>query len=461
MEKSMTRATIKKWGINGEGIAYVNKKCVFIPGALPNELVEFHITEDKEKYAMGELDRVLTLSSDRRHPLCNDWLTCGGCSLMPVQYKAQCKMKEEILEEALYKYARYKGKINPIIKNPNPLGYRNSCKLPFGYNEDHELCTGMYQRDSNQFVPMNRCYTHSKHIERVRKEVQEILKSEKAYDKKLKRGFRTLVLKEFDEKIQIIFVTGRNAVPSRVVEACSQIENVVSIWQSIKTDIKPDVFGDEMIHLYGNETIELQLNDYKLSILPKSFFQLNTKQAIQLYEYVESITPKCNCIVEAYSGIGAISLFVHDKAKEVIGIEEIEDAVDNAMDNAEVNDIDNVYFMQGDAGRMLSKLDQKVDTLIVDPPRVGLDNKMKDTILDSDIKTLIYISCNPSTLAKDINVLSKKYRIQSVQPFDMFSQTSHVETVVKLVKSDGRKEYSKPRNNHRPRKDYKPRKQSK
>lgn len=427
----MSKTVIKKWGINGEGIAYSNRKLVFIPGALPNEEVEFHIVEEKEKYCTGELDRIITQSKDRRRPLCKDWMSCGGCSLMPVQYKGQCKMKEQVLKEALVKYADYKGKIKPIIKNPMPLGYRNACKLPFGMDGD-KLVVGMYERDSNHFVPMERCFTHSKHIERVRKEIGEIIQNEKAYDKKLKRGFRTLVLKEFDEKVQIIFVTGNNKVPSRIVDACSKIENVVSIWQSVKTEMNNEVYGKQMIHLFGDEKITVNLHEFTLSMLPKSFFQLNTHQALNLYDYVKSITPKGKCIVEAYSGIGAISLFVSDKAREVIGIESIKDAVDNANENAINNHIKNVSFIHGDAGKELAKLKKDIDTLIVDPPRVGLDDTMKNTILKSNIRNIVYVSCNPSTLSKDMKVLSKKYKVQSVQPFDMFSQTNHVECVVLL-----------------------------
>ena len=180
----------------------------------------------------------------------------------------------------------------------------------------------------------------------------------------------------------------------------------------------------------------MTLKDYSLSLLPKSFFQLNTKQAIQMYEYVREITPQSKCIVEAYSGIGAISLFVHDKAKQVIGIEYIKDAVENAKENAIKNKIDNVSFVQGDAAEIFNKMNTKADTLIVDPPRTGLKEKMIRSILHSNVKTLIYISCNPSTLAKDLKDLSKKYYINSVQPFDLFSQTSHVETVCLMSRKE-------------------------
>ena len=433
MEKTM-KTTIKKWGINGEGIAYENKKAIFIPGTLPNEEVEYHIVKENEKYNIGELDRIITKSSMRRFPLCKEWLECGGCSLMAVQYKGQCRMKEQILKESLLKYAGYKGKINPIIKNPEPLNYRNSCKLPFGYKEG-KLTTGMYQRDSNHFVPLERCYVHSRLIETVRHEVEEIVKDESLFDKKTKEGFRTLVLKEFNGKVQIIFVTGKNSISREIIDACSKIENVVSIWQSQRVDQNNELYGKNMIHLFGEKKIKMQYNDYSFSLLPRSFFQLNTKQAFHLYEYIKSILPKSKLMVEAYSGIGAISLLAHEKAEKIIGIESIQDAVDNANENAKNNHINNVSFICGDAGKELKNLsNQVVDTLIVDPPRVGLDNTMKNAILSSKIKTIIYVSCNPSTLSKDLKELGKQYRIRLVQPIDMFSQTSHVETCVLLIR---------------------------
>ena len=194
-----------------------------------------------------------------------------------------------------------------------------------------------------------------------------------------------------------------------------------------------------------------------MSLLPRSFFQLNTKQSINLYNVVKDWMPRSKTTVEAYSGIGAISLFVKDKAEEIIGVESIQDAVDNANENAMLNHADNVSFICEDAGSALAHLVQEkdVDTLIVDPPRSGLDDTMKETILKSKIKTMIYVSCNPATLAKDLGVLKKEYRIIKIQPVDMFSQTPHVESVTLLVRND---DY-RPRRRFDDRKDrdYKPR----
>ena len=435
------KTIVKKWGINGEGIAFHEGKPVFIQNAIPEEEIEFDVTSDEGTYLKGELTRLITQSPKRRYPLCPIWKECGGCALMHVKYPAQCKMKESNLKETLIKYANYKGKILPILKNPEPLAYRNSCKLPFG-EELGELYTGMYERDTNHFQKMERCYVHSKILEATRQEVLKIMNVHhlKMYDDKKKTGYRTLVMKEFDGKIQIIFVTGKEVLSEEFISDLTRIESIVSIWQSVKTDTKRDVFGD-MRFVWGQEKMELNLEDMHLSLLPRSFFQLNTKQAIHLYNVVKEWMPQSKVTVEAYSGIGAISLFIKDKADEIIGIESIQDAVDNANENAKMNHADHVSFICEDAATALASLVQEknVDTLIVDPPRSGLNDQMKQTVLKSKIKTMIYVSCNPATLSKDLGVLQKEYRIVKIQPVDMFSQTPHVESVVLLIRNDSYK----------------------
>ncbi len=417
---------IKKWGINGEGIAYIKKKPVFIPYVLPNELIDGHIVEEKSKYMIGEMDRIIEKSSRRRYPLCSQWQSCGGCSLMHAQYKEQCKMKEKLVEESLHKYTNYKGRVQKIIKNPNPLAYRNMCKLPLAQINGVWEC-GLYARDSHDFISIDRCLVHEKSVEQVRQKVVELLNDYALQD------LKSLVIKSFEKNVQIILVTGRIQLPKEFVDACMDLEEVVSFWQSIKEKDSIDIFGEEMICLGGQEKMTLHLGDKTCQLLPRSFFQLNTQQAVQLYEYVREATKPSDFIVEAYSGIGAISLFVADRAKEIIGIEYNKDAVENAQMNAKINGEEHLHFIAGDASQELEKIDRAIDTLIVDPPRKGLE-QMVQVLLKKDIQSIIYISCNPSTLAKDLKKLEKKYKIDKVQPFDMFSQTPHVETVVLMSK---------------------------
>ena len=343
-------------------------------------------------------------------------------------------MKEQILKESLKKYAQYDGPIEPIRKNINNLGYRNSCKLPLRVIQG-KLVSGMYKKNSNDFVAIDHCLIHSKYIEHVRKQILEVINNYgSALDKTL---FKSLVIKEFNEKIQVILVSGPMDFPQKLIDQICNIEGIVSLWQSIKTDRSVDVFGSEMKHLALEMNITLNIEDLQLSLLPRSFFQLNTTQAVEMYKYVSSLVDSCNLLVEAYCGIGAMSLFCAKKVKQVIGIEYIDDAVKNTKENAKINHIKNASFICGDAGQVLRNIskDHDIDTLIVDPPRTGLDRVMIDTILSSNIKNIIYVSCNPSTLAKNIDALNKRYHLVQVQPFDLFSQTQHIETVCLFKRS--------------------------
>lgn len=433
------RTKIRKWGINGEGIAYVNKKAVFVPGAIPDEIVDIDIDHDFGSYAQGHVEKIVQEAPRRRKSPCPISKECGGCALMHVDYKGQIRMKEQILKEALRRYAHYEGPIFPVIKNPDPLQYRNACKLPFGM-KDGKVTTGMYARETNDFVPVERCLIHAKGLERARMELNTLIDQSglPVADKEHPEGLKNLVLKEFDGKIHIVLVTGTMDIPERLVEQIlEKSDHAASVWQSIKEPDDPEheLFGRQMLHLGGDMKMTLTLGDFTLNLLPKSFFQLNTKQALALYTLIESWLPDhTDLMVEAYCGIGAISLFAADKAKTIIGIESVEDAVANASENALLNGKENLSFVCQDAATELKRISQKrhVDTLVVDPPRSGLDRTMKDAILKAQPQNLIYVSCNPSTLGKDLDVLQKKYAIECVQPFDFFSQTPHVETAVKL-----------------------------
>lgn len=434
---------VQRWGINGEGIAYKNHKPVFVEGVIPDETAIIEITEENDRYAKGRLVELIDESPRRRHPVCPIADQCGGCALMHVDYKGQIRAKENLLKEALKKYAHWKGEIQPMVKNPSPLAYRNACKFPFGFNEEGQISTGMYERNSNDFVPVPRCLIHSKKLEKIRHEVEDVLRKYdlKPYDRETKSGLRNLVLKEFDDQVHIILVTSEMDLPEEMVNDLLSLENAASVWQSIKddTDMEFEMFGSRMIHLGGEMKMTLTLGDLSLELLPRSFFQLNTAQAKQLYDQVVSWIPEdTGLLVEAYSGIGAMSLSAADKANEVIGIEVVEDAVANARDNALANGKENVSFICGDAGEELEKIaaNQNVDVLLVDPPRSGLNKKMKESVHEAKPKKIIYVSCNPATLGKDIADLSDLYEIEEVVPFDMFSQTPQVETAVLLSRND-------------------------
>lgn len=434
------KVKIIKMGINGEGIAYVDRIPVFVPQTLPQEEVDITITQRHKRYLHAKVNHILSKSKFRIKPNCPYQHKCGGCPLMISRYEAQLEEKRELLKQSLIKYAQ----VDPhLIKHvqPAPAGfaYRNQCKLPCAM-VNGRLTTGMYLPNSNYFQEVEHCIIHEEGLERIRKQVLKVLNDYecRAYDYHKKLGIRSLIIRGFDNAYQVCIVSGEEALSESCIEALLAIRGVVSLWQSYHTVKKTaDMFGSKMIHLGGRRRLELELDGLHLQLSPRSFFQLNTEQAKQLYRCVAALVPAQNdLLVEAYSGIGAISLYVRDKAKQIIGIESIKDAVVNANENAKRNHAAHVSFLCADAADKCTYLAKKhkIDTLIVDPPRSGLDDAMLECMLRSKIKNIIYISCNPATLGKNLAILKERYEVKQVIPFDMFPQTAHVETVCLLSK---------------------------
>ena len=431
---------IVKLGINGEGIGYQDRKPVFIAGTLPDEVVEYRIIEKNTRYYVGKLERIVTKSTNRRKPICAIQGRCDGCPLMILDYSQQVQYKYDNLVQTLEKYAGIrKNVIRPLLKNPNPLYYRNQLKLPIMVDKG-KLVNGMYIQNSNFLVPIEKCFIHEKGLEQTRISVLEILNKHKvlSYDNKIKKGLRYLVIRGLDNKYQCTLVSGEDSYSEELVSELMSIEGLVSLYQSIQTTKNTtNIFGKKLILLQGEKDMEFKLDGIKLRLSPQSFFQLNTEQARVLYHEVKKNVPtNCNLILEAYSGIGGISLYLKDLAKQIKGVEFIESAVSNANMNAKLNKATNVQFVVGDAAEKMSVWCKKKtpDVIVVDPPRSGLDENMIETIIRSKAKKVIYVSCNPSTLAKNIAELSKRYTVKSIVPVDMFSQTQHIETVVLLEK---------------------------
>lgn len=433
------KVEIKKSGINGEGIGYINKQPVFVADALPDEIVDISITQRNKTYSVGKVENVVKKSKHRCTPKCKVYRKCKACSVMIADYDLQCQIKEENLRQSVSKYARVSDKvIQPIVKSDAIYGYRNSCKVPFGM-EEKQLVTGMFQPNSNYFTPIDTCIIHDKEIERIRKQILEILNEYhyKAYDSSQKKGMRTLVIRKIDNNAQVTIVTGNDTIHPECVEKILNIPSVISLWQSIHTQKKTvDIFGNKMIALSEKKFLDFELKGVKIKLSPRSFFQLNTKQADKLYDIVRESVGNVNLLVEAYSGVGGISFTLRDKAKEIIGIESIKDAVVNANMCAKENHFDHIHFICDDAAHKLEYISKKreIDCLVVDPPRTGLDDLMLDTILKSRIRKIVYVSCNPATLGKNLDVLQKRYVVEKITPLDMFPQTSHIESVTVLTR---------------------------
>lgn len=432
------RLKIVKAGINGEGIAFYKKKPVFIDGCFPDETVECQL-EDQGRYYRGQLERIIIRSPYRITPQCHHQRKCGGCALMPLEYEQQLKIKKQLLEGALQKYADYYEDTGEVIPSPRQSHYRNKCNLPL-IDHDGILVNAMYQQGSNHPALIRECTAHEEGLEKIRIEVLNVLNEHHchAYNHKEKSGFRQLVIRGFDDEYQLVLITGNDNINKDLLKDLKKIDGIVSIFQGVNTHKNPVRLMPDRLHkLWGKDKIRLKTGNYELTLSPQAFFQLNHDQAERIYQdAADLLKDEAGTIVEAYCGIGAISLYLHDRAKELIGIEIIDSAVKDAQENAKLNGIDNTGFICGDAAKEIRKIaaGKKIDVLIADPPRTGLDGELIKTILKSKISQIIYISCNPATLGKDLDLLKSRYRIDSIKGYDMFPDTPHIETIVLLQK---------------------------
>ena len=424
---------IVKAGINGEGIAFFKRKPVFIEGCFPDEVVDADLIDEGRHYK-GRLKAVLKKSPERIRPVCSYADKCGACALMGLKYEKQLAIKMQLLENALYKYAEYEGEIEGIVRSDDVYGYRNKCNLPIiSYNG--KLVNALYRQGSNHPCLITSCFVHEENVEEIRRKILDVLNRHKleAYDRHEKKGMRQLIVRGFDKGAQAVLITGNDTLKENVIADLKKIKGLKSLFQGINTIRDPiKMMPDKLRPLFGKEKIEVKSLNYELELSPQAFFQLNHKQAERIYKDAATlIKEKQKLIIEGYCGIGTISLAMHDKAEKIIGIEIIEKAIKDAKDNARKNRIENVEFRCGDAAKEIRKIveKEKADVIVVDPPRTGLDDELLKTLLKSKAKQIIYISCNPSTLGKDLYILKKEYEIHLVRGYDMFPNTPLVETV--------------------------------
>jgi 23S rRNA (uracil-5-)-methyltransferase RumA len=439
---------IKRLGINGEGVGYVKRKVVFVPGALPGETVRAIIREVYDNYSVAELEKVLTPAKERTKPLCPVYDACGGCQLQHMTYEGQLKAKREIVVEAFRKYVK-KGnvEIRDVVGMENPWAYRNKAQLQVGIWQGRVI-TGLYAPGSHRLVELSDCmvqHPKTNEIIQAARQVLEMLHIP-IYDERKRTGVvRTIVARVgfASGQSQLVFVTATKEIPrvrELVLELRYRLPELTSIIQNINPKKTSLIFGDETRVLWGEERIAETLGDVQFSLSPRAFFQLNPKQTVKLYNFVReaaALTGK-ELLIDAYCGVGTIGLWLAPFCREVRGIEEIPEAVEDARRNAELSGIQNAAFYVGRAEKLLPQWVRqglKPDVIVVDPPRVGLAATLIDTLIAVKPNRLVYVSCNPSTLAKDCaRLLSGGFSINYVQPVDMFPHTSHVECVILMVR---------------------------
>ncbi|WP_312472471.1 23S rRNA (uracil(1939)-C(5))-methyltransferase RlmD [Neobacillus sp.] len=441
--------TIKRLGINGEGVGYFKKQVVFVPGALPGEEVVVEATKINPKFAEAKIKKIRIKSPHRVQPLCPVYDQCGGCQLQHMQYDQQLKEKRDIVIQSLERHTKLaidKLDIRETIGMEDPWGYRNKSSFQVR-QKDNKVLAGLYGLNSHQLIDIDQCAVQHAQTNEATATVKQILEDLKIpiYNEKSRKGIvRTIVTRVGVQtgELQIVLITAQKELPKKDVilqEIQKSLQNVKSVVQNINGQKTSLIFGEETVPLAGEEFIQETLGDLQFELSARTFFQLNPSQTIKLYNEVKKaagLTGK-EKVVDAYCGVGTIGLWLADQAAEIRGMDILPESIDDAKKNAKRHGFTNTKYVPGKAEEVLPKWFKKgwkPDVVVVDPPRTGLDGQLIQTILQVQPEKLIYVSCNPSTLAKDIHTLSSKYDVKYIQPVDMFPQTAHVEAIILMTK---------------------------
>jgi len=434
-------------GHNGEGVGKYQGYTLFVPGVLPGEKAKVKVIKVKKNFGYGRLMEILQPSVERVEPLCPIYKQCGGCQLQHLSYQGQLDFKRQLVENNIRRIGKIEDVvIHPTIGMKNPWNYRNKAQVPIAEREGG-LIAGFYAKGTHHVIDMKKCIIQQEEndlmVQNTRKIAEEL--GIKAYDEKNLTGVLRHVVARVGVKTgekMLILVTNGKKIPHKealIQSIVKQTTGLTSLIQNINEKKTNVILGETSVTLWGNDVIFDTIGDIKFAISPRSFYQVNPEQTKVLYEKaLEYANLKGDEIVfDAYCGIGTISLFLAKKAKHVYGVEIVPEAIEDARKNAKLNGIKNVTFETGAAEEVMPKWEKEgliPDVVVVDPPRKGLDATLIQTIIKLKPNKMIYVSCDPSTLARDLRLLEDDgFKVIEVQPVDMFPQTSHVECVVLMT----------------------------
>jgi 23S rRNA (uracil1939-C5)-methyltransferase len=441
------QVTIEDLTHEGAGVAKVDGYTLFVPNTLPGELVDIKVIKTNKGYGFARLLEIKKESEHRAEPLCPIYHQCGGCQIQHLSYEAQLASKQKQVKDVLERIGGIKDvTVHPTLGMDDPWRYRNKAQVPVG-EEGGLVVAGFYQKRSHRIINMDECLIQHEENDQIIRVVKNIANKYgiRAYDEEKHRGtLRHVVARKgkVTNEVMVVLVTRGKELPNKkniIEEIKAEIPNVKSIVQNINPKRTNVIFGDETNVLWGEEYIHDYIGDIKFAISARSFYQVNPDQTKVLYdkalEYADLSGQET--VIDAYCGIGTISLFLAQKAKHVYGVEIVPDAIADAKRNAELNGITNVNFAVGEAEKIMPwwyAQGIRADVIVVDPPRKGCDPELLETILSMKPKRVVYVSCNPATLARDLQVLEEGgYVTKEVQPVDMFPHSSHVECVAQIV----------------------------
>ncbi|WP_342490299.1 23S rRNA (uracil(1939)-C(5))-methyltransferase RlmD [Bacillus sp. FSL R5-0443] len=437
----------------GAGVAKVQGFPIFVPNALPEEKAQIKVTRVKKGFAFGRLIELKEESPHRTDAPCPIYKQCGGCQLQHMTYEGQLLFKQKQVKDVLERIGKLdlsNVTVHPTLGMEDPWNYRNKAQVPVGEREGG-LVAGFYQQRSHDIIDMSACLIQQSKNDEAVQAVKDICTSYgvKAYNEERHKGWLRHIMVRYGVvtgEMMIVFITRTSDFPHKakiIEDITAQFPHVKSIVQNINPNKTNVIFGNETNVIWGEEYIYDLIGDVKFAISARSFYQVNPEQTKVLYdkalEYAE-LQGEEN-VIDAYCGIGTISLFLAKQAKKVYGVEIVPEAIEDAKRNAELNGITNAEFAVGEAETVIPKWYEEgitADTLVVDPPRKGCDEALLRTIIDMKPKRVVYVSCNPGTLARDLRVLEDGgYQTLEVQPVDMFPHTNHVECVAVLELREG------------------------
>ncbi len=457
----LEKVLISDIGAEGNALARVDNQVVFVPMLIPGDIVDIKVSRKRKKFLEGSVVRFHEYSADRIKPVCRHFGVCGGCRWQHLPYKLQLYYKEKQVKDNLARIGRISFQdISPIIGSEDIYKYRN--KLEYTFSDKRWLTREEINSDSfpeqqdalgfhipglfDKVLDISECHLQPEPSNAIRDSVRRFARKNgyRFFNLRQQTGFlRNLIIRTSgDGKVLVIVVffhdepERRNALLDHLSAEFQQISSLFYIINSKRNDSLSD---QEPVLYKGDDHLTEKMDGLRFRIGPKSFYQTNTAQALKLYRIASDFSglTGSEVVYDLYSGTGTIANFVASGAVKVVGIEYVEDAVADAVANSEVNNIKNTIYFAGDIKKVLS--DQflsengKPDVIITDPPRAGMHEDVVKTIIKASPRRIVYISCNPSTQARDILLLSEKYEVKAVQPVDMFPHTHHVENVVLLT----------------------------
>ena len=434
--------TIESVGMDGEGVAKQDGMVIFVPFTLVGEIVKCEITFVKKSFAKAKVIKLLKASEHRVNPICPHFRKCGGCDMQHINYQRQLEIKKENIINCFKKYAGLDVNINEVVPSKDIFYYRNKAQFPL-FERNGKVCLGFYKEKTHDFVEIEKCFLLDSWCDKITTAFLKVANDLKltCYNEKTHKGLlRHLVLRKLNNIVSITIVVNSKKFnyTENFVKELSKIGIKFSLYVSYNTERTNLIMSNANI-LYGDKDIQTEILKIKTFVNPMSFMQINDYIRDMIYTKVKDLVfeSKSKIVVDSYSGVGVLSNIIASIADKVYGIEIVPQAVTNANQLAKTNGFDKkIINICGDSAVELPKLAEQLNNqdfiTILDPPRKGCDQKVLEGLLKAKPSKIIYISCNPATLARDVALLKQNYKITLLEPYDMFPNTSHIETLVCL-----------------------------